>query len=340
MAKATIVDIARRAGVGVGTASRALNNAPDVSAATRERVLAAAAELDYHPSAVARRLQGKRSDVVAYVPEVGDQPAGDMQFKDFIAVLARSCARHKLDLLIHPLRGGDDYRANFSQLLRGRRADGIIVADTRDDDPRIAYLAGEGLPFVAFGRTRSAVTYPYVDLDSQAGTFAAVAHLIARGHRRIGFLGMPLGYSFAQHRFEGYRQALEAHSLPFDPDLVANDLHTEPETRAAARRLLGVAGRPSAIAAASDLLAIHAMRAVEDAGLKPGRDIAFVGFDDLPLAAHARPSLTTVRQPFDLICDLLITTLRGVLDGDSSVSRQSLVQPELVIRDSSGAAPA
>jgi DNA-binding LacI/PurR family transcriptional regulator len=104
MSKATIIDIARHAQVGVGTASRALNNAPDVSPATRARVLAAAAELNYQPSALARRFQGQRSGVIAFMPEVSDQPAGDMQFKDFIAVLARSCARHDLDLLIRPLR--------------------------------------------------------------------------------------------------------------------------------------------------------------------------------------------------------------------------------------------
>lgn len=336
MPKATIIDIARKAGVGVGTASRALNNAPDVSPATRERVLAAATELNYHPSAVARRLQGSRTDVIAYVPEVGDQPASDMQFKDFIAVLASSCARHNLDLLIRPMRGGDDYRSGFSELLRGRRADGIILADTRDDDPRIAYLAAERLPFVAFGRTRSAVDYPYVDLDSQAGTRAAVSHLVELGHRRIAFLGMALGYTFARHRYEGYRQALRDHGLPCDRAFVINDLITETETRAAVRVMLQREPRPTAIATASDLLAIHAMRAIEDVGLRSGVDVAVVGFDDLPLAAHCRPPLTTVRQPFDLICDLLISTLRGVLDGGGSAQRQSLVQPELVVRESSG----
>lgn len=340
MPKATIIDIARRAGVGVGTASRALNNAPDVSPATRERVLAAAAELNYHPSALARRLQGSRTDVIAYVPEVGDQPASDMQFKDFIAVLARSCARHNLDLLIRPVRGGDDYRAAFSELLRGRRADGIILADTQDDDPRIAYLTAERMPFVAFGRTRSAVDFPYVDLDSQAGTSAAVGHLVELGHRRIAFLGMALGYTFARHRFEGYRLALQAHGLPFDPAFVVNDLVTETETREAARRLLLREPRPTAFATASDLLAIHAMRAIEDVGLRPGVDVSVVGFDDLPLAAHSRPPLTTVRQPFDLICDLLITTLRAVLDNSRSAQRQSLVQPELVVRESSAPPPA
>lgn len=336
MAKPTIIDIARRAGVGVGTASRALNNAPDVSPATRERVLAAAAALNYHPSAVARRLQGRRSGAIAYVPEVGDQPAGDMQFKDFITVLARSCARHNLDLLIHPLRSADDYQVSFAQLLRGNRADGLILADIRAADDRISYLADQHLPFVAFGRTGGVGNYPYVDLDSQAGSEASVRHLIAAGHRRIAFLGLPLAYSFAQHRRDGYRNALATGAIAFDGALEVNDLDAETETREAVRRLLQLPAPPSAIAAASDLLAIYAMRAIEDAGFRPGRDIAVVGFDDLPLAAHTRPTLTTVRQPFDLICDLLITTLLGIIENDPQVPRQSLVQPELVVRESSG----
>lgn len=339
MSKATIIDIARHAQVGVGTASRALNNAPDVSPATRARVLAAAAELNYQPSALARRFQGQRSGVIAFMPEVGDQPAGDMQFKDFIAVLARSCARHDLDLLIRPLRGDGDFRAQFAQLIRGRRADGIILADTKVEDERIGYLAAEGLPFVAFGRTGSALGYPYVDLDSQAGMFAAVSHLVAGGHTRIAFLGMPLAYSFAHHRYEGYLQGLAAAGLAHHAELVLNDLNDETATRVAIARLLQQSVRPTAIAAASDLLAIYAMRAIEDLGLRPGRDLAVVGFDDLPLAAHTRPALTTVRQPFDQICDRLITTLLGVIAGDPAVAQQSLIAPELIIRQSSAGEP-
>jgi LacI family transcriptional regulator len=338
MSKPTIIDIARRAGVGVATASRALNNAADVSELTRERVRAAAAELNYQPSALARRFQGQRSGVIAYMPEVGDQPAGDMQFKDFIAVLARSCARHDIDLLISPLRSGGDFRAQFSQLIRGRRADGIILADTRVVDERVAYLAAEGLPFVAFGRTEAPAAYPYVDLDSQAGTFAATSHLLQRGHRRIAYLGMPLAYAYAHHRHEGYRQALAAAGIAADPALVLNDLHAETETRAAMLRLLKLRARPSAVVAASDLLAIYAMRAMENLGLRAGEDLAVVGFDDLPLAAHTRPALSTVRQPFDQICDRLIDTLLAVLAGDPSIPRQTLVAPELIVRQSSGPA--
>jgi LacI family transcriptional regulator len=335
MAKPTIIDIARKAGVGVGTASRALNGAPDVSPATRERVLAAAVALDYHPSAVARRLQGRRSDVVAYVPEASDQPAGDMQFKDFLTMLARSCANHGLDLLIHPLRAGADQGGELTRLIRERRADGIILADTRAIDTRVRYLAEQQLPFVAFGRTSGIDTYAYVDLDSQAGTFAATTHLIERDHRRIAFLGLPLAYTYAQHRLDGYTKALTAHGLPVDEALISADLATETQTREVVRQLLLMPAPPSAIAAGSDLLAIYAMRAAEDFGFQPGRDIAFVGFDDLLLAAHTRPALTTVCQPFDLICDLLIITLLGVIEADPQLPRQQLVQPTLIVRQSS-----
>ncbi len=335
MPKPTIIDLARRAGVGVGTASRALNDAPDVSPATRERVLAAAAALDYHPSAVARRLQGRRSDVVAYVPEASEQPAGDMQFKDFMTMLARSCAHQSLDLLIHPLRTGADQGSELTRLIRERRADGLILADTRVADARVYYLAEHKLPFVAFGRTSGIDNYAYVDLDSQAGTYASTTHLIERGHQRIAFLGLPLAYTYGQHRLDGYIKALHAHSLPIDPALIHTDLATETQTREVVRQLLLMPAPPSAIAAASDLLAIYAMRTSEDFGFQPGRDIAFVGFDDLLLAAHTRPALTTVRQPFDLICDLLISTLIGVVEADPEVLRQHLVQPSLIVRQSS-----
>lgn len=335
MAKHTIIDIARRAGVGVGTASRALNNAPDVSPATRERVLAAAAELNYHPDAVARRLQGKRTRTIAYVPEVGDRPAADMLFKDFIAILANNCARYDLDLLIHPIATGADYAQHFVQLLRGRRADGIILADTRVHDERVAFLAAQELPFVAFGRTICPCDYPYVDVDSQAGMRAATLHLIERGHRRIGFLGMPLDYSYANHRFDGYCAALASRQIELDTALVVHGLENETSTRSAVRQMLLQPAPPSAFVTATDLLAIYALRTIEDFGFRVGRDVAVVGFDDLPLAEHTTPTLTTVRQRFDLVCDLLITTLMGVIAGDPAVPRQALFEPELVVRKSS-----
>jgi LacI family transcriptional regulator len=335
MPKHTIVDIARRAGVGVGTASRALNNAPDVSPATRERVLAAAAELNYHPSAVARRLQGKRTNTIAYVPEVGEQPAVDMLFKDFIAILANSCARHDLDLLIHPLTNGRDYTRDFEQLLRGRRADGLILADTRVQDERVAYLAQQALPFITFGRTICDCAYSYVDVDSQAGTRAATLHLIERGHQRIGFLGLPLDYSYANHRYDGYYGALLSRQITPDPDLVVTNLVNETGARTAVRSMLLMPAPPSAFVAASDLLAIYALRVVEDFGFHVGRDIAIVGFDDLLLAQHTNPPLTTIRQPFDQVCDVLIDKLLQVIEGDPAEVHQALVEPELIIRRSS-----
>ena len=336
MSKPTIVDIARRAGVGVGTASRALNNAAEVSAPTRERVLAAAAELNYHPDALARRLQGKRSNVVAYVPEVGNQPAGDMNFKDFIAVLAERCANRDLDLLVHPLKNDRDYRDDLNRLLHGRRADGLILADIRPDDERVAYLVSQSLPFVAFGRTANQLDYAYVDVDSQAGTAAATAHVIERGRRRIGYLSLPLAYTFATHRYEGYRQALAVAKLTVDPALVAHDLRTESDTRSAVRAIMNQPNPPDAFVAATDLHAIHAMLALEELGHMIGTDVAITGFDDLPLAAHTRPSLTTVRQRFDQICDLLIATLLSVIEHDEIFLHQSLIQPDLIIRQSSG----
>ncbi|NJM07257.1 LacI family DNA-binding transcriptional regulator, partial [Candidatus Gracilibacteria bacterium] len=292
-------------------------------------------ELDYHPSAVARRLQGRRSEVIAYVTEVGGQPVNDFQFKDFITVLARSCAEHQLDLLIHPLRSGGDYRTDLSRLLRGGHVDGLILADTRAEDARVNYLIEQGLPFVAFGRTNRNDNYAFVDLDSQAGTYASTMHLIERGHRRIAFLGTSLTFAYAQYRLDGYNQALRTYDQPLDPALIFADLDNESQTREAVRQLLSLPEPPSAITAATDMLALHAMRALEDAGIQPGRDIALVGFDDIPLAAYARPALTTVRQPFDLIGGLLIRTLLGVIAGASEIQHQHLVQPTLVVRESS-----
>ena len=334
MSKRTIIEIADRVGVSPATVSRALNNLPGVSADKRQRILSVAEELNYHPNAIARSLQGQRTNTAAYVADVSNRPAADLLFKDFITVLADRCARYGLDLLIHPATNSAANMSDVGRLLRSGRADGLILADTRQYDPRIRYLASQQLPFIAFGRSDDAVEYAYVDVDGELGIYTATCHLIERGHRRIAFLGLPLDYSYAIHRRDGYLRAMRTHALPIEPAYLVVGLANETEARLAMERLLTQMTPPTAFVAASDMLAMYAMSVAAKHGLLAGRDYAITGFDDLPLAAHMTPPLTTMQQPFDQVCDELIAMLARVLQQEPG-PRHVLLPPNLIVRETS-----
>ena len=326
--------IAERVGVSPATVSRALNNLPGVSTDKRNRIIAVAEELQYHPNVIARSLQGQRTNTVAYVADVSNRPAADLLFKDFITVLADRCARHGMDLLIHPATNGNANMGDIGRLLRSGRADGLIVADTLEHDQRLRYLIEQGLRFIAFGRSDIGADYPYVDVDGEWGIYTAVRHLIERGHRRIAFLGLPLDYAYAIHRRDGYLRALREHGIPANPAHLIAGMTNETEARLAMERLLALTEPPTAFVAAGDMLALYAMSVAAQRGLLAGRDYAITGFDDLPPAMHTTPPLTTMRQPFDQVCDALIARLARILAGDAE-AHHVLLRPELIIRGSS-----
>ena len=335
MAKRTIIEIADRVGVSPATVSRALNNVPGVSSDKRRQILAVAKELNYHPNAIARSLQGQRTNTLAYVADVGDWASTDLFFfKDFITALAERCAGYSLDLLIHPATRRDGLMHDAERLLRSGRADGLILADIRQVDRRVAYLIEHQLPFVAFGRSHIREPYISVDVDGEWGIYVATRHLIERGHRLIGFLGLPLDFNCAADRYAGYLRALCEYGLLADPEYVAQELTNETETRAAVGGMLARADPPSAFVAASDMVAISAITYAAQRGLRAGADYAITGFDDLPLAAHTSPPLTTVRQPMRLICNELISRLVSIISGDAQVE-SVLLRPELIVRGSS-----
>lgn len=333
MSKRTIIEIAERVGVSPASVSRALNNVPGVSPEKRRQILAVAAEFDYHPNAIARSLQGQRTNTVAYVADVGSRPAADLLFKDFITVLAERCARYGMDLLIHPATNGAAQLGDVGRLLRSGRADGLIIADTRQHDPRLHQLAEQDLCFIAFGRSTMSADYPYVDVDGELGVYTATRHVIERGHQRVAFLGMPLDYSYAQHRRDGYLRAMREFGLVVEPSHCILTLSNETDARACMERLLTLDQPPTAFVAASDMLAIYAMSVASKHGLVAGRDYAIIGFDDLPLAAHTAPPLTTMQQPFDQVCDELIAMLARVLQ-QTPGPRHVLLPPRLIVRES------
>jgi LacI family transcriptional regulator len=178
----------------------------------------------------------------------------------------------------------------------------------------------------------------YVDVDNVAAARIAVDHLARLGHRRIGMITGPLNMCSGADRLEGYRQAMEAHRLPVDDSLIFEGDFTDASGTAAARRLLSA--QVTAIFAASDIMALGALKVIREAGLQVPKDVALVGFDDMPIAAALQPALTTVRQPVEQLGAMAADLLLGLLDcpPDGRPPPQELILPtKLIVRESCGA---
>ena len=332
-----IKDVAKRAGVSIATVSYVLNNRESISQATRERVLRAAAELGYRPSVIARGLQDGRSRMLGYswtpVPEGQYNPILDR----FLQSMAEAATRHGYHVLALPAPTVTNEVEVYRELVRTNRVDGLILSATNLDDPRIRYLLDEGFPFVAFGRSNPTWDFPWIDVDGTAGVRQAVEHLLALGHRRIACLTWPAASLTGQHRLAGYRQAMAEAGLTVAPEWMVRVVENDyAGAYHAAQQLLAAdeGCRPTAIVCVSDLIAVGVLNAAADAGLEVGRDLAVSGFDDSPIAHHARPPLTSIRQPVAEVAERAVQMLLALIGGEPVEERHVLLKPTLVIRAS------
>ncbi len=332
-------DIAEKLGYSVTTVSRALGGYDDVADETRRIIVQTAEKMGYRPDIVARRLQKQRTDTLGFVIPTHGPRFSDPFFSELLAGIGNEAAIRDYDLLVttHPPDTPEEARS-YERLVRERRVDGVLLTRTRINDTRIAYLLAHEFPFAAFGRAQIDAPYAYVDVDGELGVFNATQHLIELGHRDIALILSPPDLMFTVHRRTGFYRALKAHGATAEAAWEENADLTERGGYAVASRLLAGPRRPTAIVACNDLTAIGAMRAAREQGLHIGRDLSVVGFDDIPLAEHAHPPLTTVHQPIykigQRVCRMLAQILAGEpLDADEC---QVLFRPELVIRDSTG----
>jgi LacI family transcriptional regulator len=337
---ATLKDIARKVGFSITTVSRALAGYSDVAGPTRQLILDAAAEMGYHPDATARRLRAQRTDTIGFIIPTHGPRFSDPFFSELLAGIGNKAAEREFDLLVSTRAPGEEELIVYRRMVKERRVDGLLVVRTRHQDQRINYLAEQGFPFVAFGRSDLAgVDFPYLDVDGQTGVRQLTQHLIDLGHRRIGYVSAPLDLTFASHRMMGYREALEANSIPFEAQWVVVGQLTEHSGYAVGRELFTQDPRPTAIIACNDLMALGIISAAQSLELTVGQDVAVAGFDDVPLAEHAHPPLTTVRQPIyeigQRICEMLIQLLQG--EGEPLETPHIVLEPELIVRQSCGA---
>jgi LacI family repressor for deo operon, udp, cdd, tsx, nupC, and nupG len=330
---ASIEDVAQRAGVSIATVSRALRDLPDVAPATRDRVLAAAAELNYVASPFAARLaSGRTATVGVVVPFVNR-----WFFAEVIDTVETALRRAGFDLLLYNL-GDEDGRNRFFDVMPMRkRVDAVLVVSLVLSDDEFAALAALGTPVGLLGLERPG--FHSSRIDDVVAARMAVEHLLSIGRRRSALIGGdtddPMRFTPPLHRRDGYRDALRAAGVELDPALEVLGYFTVDGGSAAARRLLELPQPPTALFAESDEMAYGALRAIRRAGLRVPEDIAVMGFDDQVNAEVM--DLSTVRQPvaeqaLDITTRLLAAIGRPDLEADAVV-----LPTELVIRGSTDA---
>ncbi|GAB3708801.1 LacI family DNA-binding transcriptional regulator [Nocardiopsis oceani] len=334
---ATVASVAEAAGVSRQTVSNVINAPERVRPRTRERVEAAIRDLDYEPNRVARSLRTSASRMLGYC--VWPQPDAHGVMDRFLHAVTEAAGEHGYHVLLFTAPSGAEGLPAYERLIAQHAVDGFVLADTVKGDVRQQWLSEQDVPFAAFGRSWSDPEHgDWVDVDGAAGTREAVEHLHTLGHRRIGFVGWEAGSGVGDDRRAGWAAALDTADLPEGPSAQAeNSVH---DGTRAALDLLDRPEAPTALVCASDMLALGALGALAQRGLTPGRDVAVVGFDDLPAAALPGVELTTLRQPIHEIGRGVVDLVLARLDHRSDTSpRQTLLRPKLVVRTSSRPEP-
>lgn len=325
-------DVARRAGVSVATVSYVINGTVNVTPETRRAVLNAIKELDYHPNSLARGLAKAATRTIG-VAIARNRYTSDPFLMEFVAGMGDVTVGAGFGLLLAPFTEGGELK-----LVKERRVDGLVLLDTDVDDPRLPELQHLKFPVVIFGRADNARGFPWIDVDGYEGGRLVADHLLRLGHRRIAHIAAPQHFMYARERRRGWADRLTEAGLPPPPEYVVEGDLTEAGGSRALRQLLALPEPPSAVFAASDLMAAGVIQAARSLGVRVPEDLAVVGFDDTRMAEWLSPPLTTVQQPILDLGRQAAQMLLDLLEGRSRQPRGVLVSPRLVVRRSCGAA--
>ncbi len=330
-------------GLSQTTVSRALNGYPEVNEETRIRVQAAATKHGYRPNSRAKGLATGRSMVIGHViPFSSQHEMVNPIFGDFVAGAARTYAQNNYDMMFTHAPDTsveDSYRSLFNRGV----VDGVVLQGPKVNEPRISVLSQMGVPFIVHGRSTGAdVPYDWIDVNNQRSFERATQFLIDLGHRRIALINGLEEMDFAQRRRNGYVSALKHSGIEIAPELLRSAEMTEIYGHQAACDMLDLNDPPTAILASSIISAVGVRRALENRGLKMGRDISVIAHDDelsymrngidVPIFTATRSS---VRHAGELAAEMLI----GRINAPNDPPKTRLLEAELVVGSSTGPAP-
>ncbi|MGK9066371.1 LacI family DNA-binding transcriptional regulator [Stutzerimonas chloritidismutans] len=328
---ATIKDVAARAGISYTTVSHVVNGTRPVSDTVREKVEAAIAELGYVPSGVARSLRARATGTIGLLLPNASNP--------YFAELARGIEDHAerngYSVILCNSDDDLDKQLRYLRVLLERRIDGLIVATVASDAAFARALATLRVPLVLVDRSLDGVSADQLRIDHEQGGYLATRHLLGLGHTQIVCIGGPASTQVAQLRAAGYRRALQEAGIA--PLAVVDCPFTSPAGHAAALALLAGEHRPTAIFAGNDMIALGVLRAAAERELQVPQQLSVVGFDDIEVSRYLHPALTTVGQCIGQLGEQVAARLLERIRTPDLAVTQRLLEPTLVLRESSAA---
>jgi LacI family transcriptional regulator len=343
MAKPTIFDVAKVAGVSIKTVSRVVNREPNVRASTKERVEQAIAVLNYRPDQSARNLASHRSHLIGLVyddPAAYDMPSGGY-ILDLQQGALTACRSAFSELLIHPC----DFRkkrvgVELKALIEEARLAGVILAAPLSNMPKIVRaIEATGTPFVRLSPGKDNGKQLSVATNDREVSAEMTRYLAGLGHKRIAFITGDPDHKAVANRFLGYQDGLKESGLPFSERLVADGDSSFGSGEACAENLLNRKNPPTAIFAANDDMAAGVIRVANRLGIDVPGQLSVAGFDDIPLARQVEPALTTIRQPLVRMAERAATMLIESNGGDKAATGHEIVPAEIKTRESTGPVP-
>ncbi len=332
----TLKEVAARAGVSYQTVSKVLNRKTQVSKETEARIFQTAEELGYRPNQIARNMRAQRSFMIGYSWERTSPDQINHILDQFLTSMMEAAQSAGYYVLPFPYRYGDAHVEDYREMINTGRVDGFILSSINYNDPRVSYLIERQFPFVAFGKSNPELDFTYVDVDGADGIRQAVEYLVDHNHRRIAVIGWPEESRVGNERLNGYQEAMRAAKLSVQPGWIQRGEGVYEFGRQACQNLLDMEDscRPTAILALNDTMAIGAMHAAREYNLKVGKDLAIIGFDDVPMSQYLQPALTTIRQPMRVIGHQCVEMLVSLLNGNQLEDRHVLINPKLIVRAS------
>ncbi len=328
--KVTIVEVAERAGVSLGTVSRVMNNDIHVAPDTRERVSAVMREMGYVANRQARGLKSSRTNVIGVLaPDLGTGYIGEI-----LHGIDTELGLHEFDLMLFTTHRTAIKEANYVANLVKGMVDGLLLVLPRNPADYTGVLTNANFPFVLIDHQGTGSLCPAVGATNWQGAYNATEYLIKLGHTRIGFITGSMDLGAAIDRLDGYRSALQVHHIPEDSQLVYEGTFLQPDGYAGGSTLLDLDDPPTAIFASNDVMAMGAMDAIRGRGLRIPEDVSILGFDDIPQSAMVRPALTTVRQPLEHMGRLATQMLIDQLKNPKKEIGRVELPTQLIVRDS------
>ncbi|AKG34602.1 LacI family DNA-binding transcriptional regulator [Paenibacillus durus] len=327
----TIKDVARLANVSIATVSRVLNRSKPVSPEVREKVMKVVDELGYNPNPVARTLIMKESMLVGVL--ISD--VANTFISMFVRGIEKELFQHGYTTLLCNTNGDTDVELHYLNLLRDKYVDGVVLLTSAPKQEQIDFFDKNDIPVIFSSHTDKDGRFSCINIDDYQATYDAAKYLIGLGHRSIAFFSGPMEYYQTVERYNGYMQALADHGIEYQEGWLFDKDYDLDSGYKSGMELFAREDRPTAVCCVSDMVAIGAIRAAEDSGLRVPEDISIMGFDDIPIAGAYRPKITTVRQPvYELGSGSAQMLLKQIREKGTGSCESMVLPHEIIVRES------